>query len=157
MADRYLLIDDATGRYKRGASTTFLQKFTAIAGESFAANTSFMVRYALTGQTAGRVYKADFDASSSNNFYVVGFVQPTSAVSAGGSIDVIVHGLMTLAASDVAFAAGEIGQPVHLKATGAWDAVSQITYASGQASVSVGIVAEVNKIFVLPMNLQGIN
>jgi hypothetical protein len=133
-------------------------KKTMVAGESFAADTTFVVRMARTGETAGRVYKADYDATSANNFYAIGVVQPTGAVSAGQNIVVIMLGEISLLANDVAFAAGEVGEPVHLKASGAWDAVSQVSYPdlSNLASVRVGMVQETGKIMVQQMQLNGI-
>jgi len=129
-----------------------------VAGESFAADTTFAVRMARTGETAGRVYKADYDASSVNNFYVIGLVQPTGAVSAGQNITVIMMGEISLLANDTAFAAGEVGEPVHLVASGAWDAVSQVSYPdlSNRASVRIGMVQETGKIMVQAMQLNGI-
>jgi hypothetical protein len=105
-----------------------------VAGESFAADTTFAVRIAISGETAGRVYKADLDASSTNKFYVIGVVQLAAPAVAGDLIPVIIKGKVTLAANDTAFSAGEIGEPVQVKAAGAWDAISQITYTSNQAS-----------------------
>ncbi len=133
-------------------------KKSMIAGEAMAADTTWVVRMAMTGETAGRVYKADYDATTDNEFYALGVVQSAVAISAGDPVVVVMMGEITLQANDVAFAAGEIGQPVHLKAAGAWDAVSQITYAdlSNLASVRIGMVQEVSKILVQPMQLNGI-
>ena len=132
---------------------------TMVAGESFAANTTFLVRMAITGETAGRVYKADKDAAASDKFYVIGIVEGdgAGAISAAGNIDVILLGEATLGSSDTDFAAGEIGQAVHLLATGAFDTVSQITYATNEASYRCGMVQETDKILVGNMQLLGIN
>jgi hypothetical protein len=127
-----------------------------IAGESFAADTTFAVRFAIDGETAGRVYKADFDASADNEFYVIGLVQASSAVDAGDPVDVLIEGVMILGSGDTAFAADEIGEPVHLKAAGAWDAVSTITYAADQASFRLGMVENTDRIYVDSKQLLGI-
>lgn len=127
-----------------------------VAGESFLANTTYAVRMALTGETAGRVYATDYDATSVNEFYAIGVIQPTAAVSAGDTVQVIMAGEVTLLASDTAFAAGEVGQPVHILAAGAWDAVSQITYAANQASYRIGLIMDTDKILVGNMQLNGI-
>jgi hypothetical protein len=134
-------------------------KNTFVAGESFSANTSYAVRMALTGETAGRVYKADFDATSTDNFYAYGMIEGDGATAkiAGDSVIVVLLGTITLGSSDTAFASGEVGQAAHLKAAGAWDAVSQITYSANQASYRVGIVQETSKILVGNMQLLGIN
>ena len=68
-----------------------------IAGEAMAANTSFAVRHAVSGETSGRVYKADKDASVTHKFHVIGVARSTSAVSAGGLIDVTFEGSVALA------------------------------------------------------------
>ena len=129
-----------------------------VAGEAFAANTSFAVRIALTGETAGRVYKADYDASVSDKYYAYGMIEGSGAAAkiAGDAVIVVLMGSITLGSSDTAFAAGEVGQATHLLAAGAWDAVSQITYAANQASYRVGMVQEVSKILVGNMQLNGI-
>ncbi len=133
-------------------------KKSMIAGEAMAEDTTWVVRMAMTGETAGRVYKADYDATSTNEFYALGVVQSAVAVAAGDPVVVVMLGEVTLQANDVAFAAGEVGQPVHLKAAGAWDVVSQISYPdlSNLASVRIGIAQEVGKIMVQQMQLNGI-
>ncbi len=134
-------------------------KINMVAGESFAANTTFAVRIAMTGETAGRVYKTDIDASSLNEFYAIGMIAGLGAAAktAGDTVDVVLCGSIQIGSSDTAFAAGEVGQPVHLKAAGAWDAVSQITYATNEASYRIGVVQETNKIMVGGTQLLGIN
>lgn len=134
-------------------------KKTFVAGESFASDTTYAVRIALTGETAGRVYKADYDASVSDKFYAIGIIEGfgASAKSAGDPVSVVLMGTVSLGSNDSAFASGEIGQAVHLKGSGTWDAVSQITYATDQASYRVGMVQETNKILVSGMQLLGIN
>lgn len=119
-----------------------------VAGESFAANTTFAVRLAISGETSGRMYKCDIDASSSNKFYCIGLLLSTSTVNAGDTVKVLISGEHVLGSSDSAFDAGEIGQPVHIKASGAFDAVSQITYSSNQASFRLGYVQTTTKIFL---------
>ena len=134
-------------------------KKTFVAGEAFAANTSFAVRIALTGETAGRVYKADYDASVSDKFYAVGMIEGSGAAAktAGDSVDVVLMGTITLGSSDTAFAAGEVGQACHLLGSGAWDAVSQITYTTNQASYRIGMVQETSKILVGNAQILGVN
>jgi hypothetical protein len=119
-----------------------------VAGESFAANTSFLVRWAMNGETAGRVYKADKDASVSDKFWVIGIAHSTSAVSAGQNIEVISLGEYTLGSSDTAFNAADIGKPVWLTAAGAFSVTAPT--GSGEANIAVGIVKATNKIWVQP-------
>lgn len=136
------------------AFSPLMQK-AMIAGESFAANTSFLVRMARQGETAGRIYKADNDATSNDNFYVVGIALSTSAVSAGGSINVIMLGTHTLGSSDSAFLAADLGKPVYLTASGAFSVTAPS--AANTAVVRVGVVEDTNKIMVSSMQLNGIN
>jgi len=131
-------------------------KIAGVAGEAFAINTTFFVRYAITGETAGRVYKCSIDASASDKFYAIGVIQPTAAKVAGDAVEIILLGVVSLLANDTNFAAAEVGQAVHLKAAGGFDAVSQITYATDEASYHGGQVAEVGKMFVGNMHLLGI-
>lgn len=109
-----------------------------VAGESFAADTTFAVRYALSGETAGRLYKADKDASVSDKMHVVGFIQSGSALSAADPANLIDSKIITLAASDSPFSAGDIGKPVYLQSSGAFS----VTVPSGSnvASAIIGIV-----------------
>ena len=127
------------------------------AGESFAADTTFAVRIAMDGETAGRVYKSDIDASTEDKFYAIGLVTPTSGVIAGDFIQVTIVGEHALGSSDTSFDATEIGQAVHIKAVGTWDAVSQIAYNLDEASYRIGMVLETNKILLNGAQLLGIN
>jgi len=127
-----------------------------VAGQSFSINTTYAVRMAMSGETAGRVYEADWDASSLDKFYAIGFITPTASISAGDNVTVTLVGEHAIGASDTAFAVGEIGQAVHIKAAGAWDAVSQISYTSGKASYRVGVVQTTTKILVGNMQINGV-
>lgn len=123
-------------------------KRTMVAGESFAANTSFLVRLAISSETAGRVYKADYDASSYDRFYAIGIALSTSAVSAGQNIDVIVLGSHTLDTGDTEFVSGDIGKPVFLTSSGAFSVTAP--NSTDLAVYRIGIVENTNKIFVQP-------
>ena len=145
-----------------GSNADSLHKHNAViiikqAGESFSANTTYAVRIALDGETSGRVYKADLDASSNDKFYAIGLVTPTAGVVAGNDLTITIFGEHTIGSSDSSFAANEEGQAVHLKAAGAWDAVSQITYSDDEASYRLGMVSGTNKILINGMQLLGIN
>jgi hypothetical protein len=118
------------------------------AGESFTANTSFLVRMALNGETAGRVYKADKAAGAAgaetNTIYVVGLAQNRtgSAITAGNPIPVVKWGNAELQSSDSDFTATQDeGLPVYLGDAGAFSlAVSSTT---DDAIVKVGVVRNV--------------
>ena len=121
---------------------------TFVAGEAMAANTTWAVRIAVSGETAGRVYKATHDATSANNFYVIGVVQPAVAIVAGDTVEVILQGEVPQMANDTAFEATEIGQPIHLLASGAWDANGAITYSANQASFRFAYVQTTTSMFL---------
>jgi hypothetical protein len=131
-------------------------KKSMTAGESFAANTSFLVRFAVDGETASRVYKATkANAAADGKFHAMGIVMSTSAVSAGDPIDVMIIGSHTLGSSDTAFNAADIGKAVWLGASGAFTVST--TFSSGEASYKVGVVEATDKIWISDKYLTGIN
>jgi hypothetical protein len=121
---------------------------TMVAGEAFAANTTWLVRLARGGETAGRIYKADKDASSNDNFYVIGIAFSSSAVSAGDNITVIMLGEHSLQTSDSAFLAADIGKPVFLTASGAFSVTAPT--ANNDAVVRIGLVQNTDRLWVQP-------
>lgn len=133
-----------------------LIKRTLTAGESFAANTSFLVRWALTGETAGRVYKADSgSAASQGKFYGFGLALSTGAVTAGQTIDVISLGSHTLGSSDTPFAGTDVGKAVYLTTAGAFSLTPTTTSAA--AVWRFGVVRATNQIDIGMHQLNGIN
>lgn len=142
--------DTITGGAGTAAAVQSAPKVSEImvAGESFAANTSFLVRMAVNGETAGRVYKADKNAASADNFYVIGIAHSTSAVSAGQNIRVSKLGVHALGSSDTPFNAADIGKPVFLGSSGAFILAASLTNAANEAQVRVGIVRTTTSIEV---------
>ncbi len=142
-----------------------LNEEVMIAGASFAANSSFLVRMALNGETAGRVYKADKAAgavgSETNTIYTIGIAQNRtgSTIAAGGSIPVVKLGNATLQSGDTAFTASQDeGKPVYLGAAGAFTLTPSVT--SNDAIVLVGSVRNVagaSAIEVTPRQIIGVN
>ena len=128
---------------------------SVVAGESMAANTSWAVRWALTGETAGRAYKADNDASSTNKFYAFGIALKTSAIAAADPVDVVFEGEYTLGSSDAAFNAADVGKPVYLGAAGALTLTAPT--ADNTAVWRIGTVMTTTKIWVGDKQLNGIN
>lgn len=126
-----------------------------VAGEAMAANTSFLVRFAISGETAGRVYKADKDASTLDKFYAIGLALKTAAVSSGDTVDITFEGTHTLGSSDSPFSAGDIGKAVYLTAAGAFSIIAPT--GTNEAVWRVGIVEATNKIWIGTMQLNGIN
>jgi len=133
-----------------------LMKRTLVAGEAFAANTSFLVRWALTGETAGQVYKADKDASTSNKYMAIGIALSTGAVSAGGNIDVVMMGEFTLGSSDSAFASGDVGKEVFVGSSGAFILGAALANTANEAQFCVGVVQTTSKIWIDAKQLRGI-
>lgn len=119
-------------------------KESFVAGEAYAATTLFAVRFAKAadaGFVAGRVYKADNDTTTADNFYVIGLVFSAGSVSTGGAIVATKMGLIT--ATGHGFTPGA---PLFLGTSGA------ITATPPSASLSavhrVGMVRDANTIEV---------
>ena len=121
---------------------------TLVAGEAYAATTTFCVRWGINSltETTGRVYKADYDASTTDKFWAIGLASAAGSVSAGGNIGVTMLGEYTLAASDTAFAAGDVGKAVWLTASGAFSTTAPS--AANQANFKIGVVQSTTKIWV---------
>lgn len=128
---------------------------TAVAGESFAANTTFAVRWAVSGETAGRLYKADDDATSTDKFHVCGLLKVGTALSAGDPCSVTKFGSLTQASSDTPFSSGDIGKPVYLTTTGAWSVTASGT--ASHANVIIGYVKTTTVMDVKSLQIQGVN
>lgn len=133
-----------------------LLKRTLVAGEAFAANTTFAVRWALTGETAGRVYKADKDASSVNKYAAIGLALSTGAVSAGGNIDVTLSGEHTQGSSDTPFSAGDVGKELFVGTTGSQILGSALANTTNEAAFCLGTIQTTTKIWVDQKTLRGI-
>lgn len=124
-------------------------KRSMVAGEIFAA-TLFAVRPAKAadaGFVAGRVYKADIDASSVDNFHVTGLVN--SAASVAGAIVVTKMGPMTVTAHGFT-----VGQPLYLSASGA--ITETAPSATNTAVVKIGMAEDANTIDV-QIQIMGVN
>lgn len=127
-----------------------------VAGESFSADVTMFVRLAISGETAGRVYKADNYAPVANpeEFYVIGVVKPASAITAGDTVEVRLLGEHTLDTAEVQNAS-DIGKPVFLSGTGGFTVVAPTT--TDYAVVRVGILKTTTKVQVTGCQVMGIN
>lgn len=125
-----------------------------LAGESLADDVTFAVRYAVDGETAARMYKADNDATTLNNFFVHGLARKVGGASAGDQIRVVSSGPYVLGANDTPFLAADIGKPVYLGANGALTITPPS--ASNLAAFKVGVV-ENTTIVNVDRQLHGIN
>lgn len=123
-----------------------------IAGEAFAATTLFAVRYAKAadaGFVAGRMYKADIDASAADNFYVVGLARPASLLAAADAMTIVKHGTINVPSHGFT-----VGSPLFLDAAGAVTATAPT--GVDEAVVRVGMVIDANNIDV-QIQVMGIN
>jgi hypothetical protein len=127
-----------------------------VAGESFAANTSFLVRMALTGETAGRVYKADKDASSTSKYMAIGIALSGAGATAGQAINVVMLGEHTLGSSDTPFASGDVGKELFVGTTGAFILGAALANTTNEAQFCVGVVQETTKVWIDFKQLRGI-
>ena len=121
---------------------------------TFAANTSYIVRWAehANGDTAGTVYAAD--NGSAANAYAIGIAISTAGISVSGSIKVVSEGLYTLGSSDSAFSSTVVGLPVYLTTSGAFSTTAPTS--AGTAVFRLGIVASTSQIWVQP-SFVGVN
>lgn len=127
-------------------------KASKVAGEAFAANTLFAVRYAKAadaGFTAGRMYKAAIDASSVDNFHVIGLSRPTSLLAAADPMVVIKSGPINVPTHGFT-----VGQPVYLDAAGAVTGTAPST--ANMAVVKLGMAIDANNIDV-QIQIMGVN
>jgi len=125
------------------------------AGEAMAADKLHLVRLAKSGETAGRIFKAEIDASSSDDFYVIGIAKVGgSALTAGDPVDVTMLGEVELGSADTPFGAGDIGLPVFLTADGTFSVTAPSN--NDEAVVRVGMVLETNKILVQAVQVVSI-
>lgn len=131
-------------------------KKTQIAGESMTATFSYLVRFAVTGETAGRIYKATNAAGATDGkFWAHGLALSAGAIAIGDPTSVTVMGTHTLGAGDTPFASGDVGKPVWLTTAGGFS-ISPPSSA-GTAAYKVGVVEDTNKIWMGDKQLTGIN
>lgn len=106
------------GNFTNNLPTDF--KFKATAGEELAINKTYPVRYALDGETAGRIYIATKDhENSADKFWAIGVVQVAGTlVSAGDEVEVVKLGEITLKSGDVNPIQTDQGKPVFLGKNG---------------------------------------
>jgi hypothetical protein len=133
-----------------------LLKKAFVAGESFAANTSFAVRFAISGETAGRVYKCDKDASTSKKYMAIGIALATSAISAGDSIDVVLLGHHAQGSSDSAFDSADVGKELFVGTSGAIILAASLADTTNEAQFCLGVVESTTSIHVDFKQLRGI-
>lgn len=130
-----------------------------VAGEALAANTSYLMRMAVSGESANRVYKADVAAgaagSENHHYYVIGMVTTAAAVTAGEAVAVTLMGEKVLGSSSTLFSSSDIGKPVFLGASG----ILTVTPSStpDDAVVRIGTVMNTDRVMIQGIQLMGIN
>jgi hypothetical protein len=123
-----------------------------ITDQALSSNTLVALRYALStdaGSTPGRMWLADDNASSVDNFYVIGLAYPGSALSQGHPVMVVEEGLINAPSHGFT-----VGAPLYLGASGALTSTPPST--AGDAIVKVGQVKDANNIWV-DVQVIGIN
>ncbi len=124
---------------------------TEVAGQALSASTLVALRYELSTDsgTPGQMWLADDNASSVDNFNVIGLAYPGSSVSPGGAVLVIEEGLLNVPSHGFT-----VGTSIYLGSSGAITNTAPST--SGLAIVKVGQVKDANNIWVCPQVI-GVN
>lgn len=127
-----------------------------IAGESFTAGETKLVRFAVDGETRGRVYKADkANANLDQKFWVVAAVQPSVTVVAGDSIDLYKE--LDLAAGETAFDDLDMGKPLYLTDAGSfksWRTLNGL-FTVGDAAIKIGMIEDRRKLIIDSIQMMG--
>jgi hypothetical protein len=129
-----------------GIATSIVNTFSA--GQSFPANTSYIVRWGMNSlsETADMVYAADYNTSSYDEFWAIGIASSPSSVSIGEPIEVCTLGMYTLASSDTPFNTSDIGNPIWLTTGGAFSTTPPAV--DNEADFKLGIVINTSTIWV---------
>ena len=163
-ADFLAFYDDSAGVHKKISRANLIGDLSVVAeamaaGETFEANTVHAVRMATSGETANRVYKGDFDASSSDDFYIIGLAinNTGSAISAGSNIKVVKLGAQALESGDLTLVAGDIGKPFYL-ADGTGNLTLTAPSGANEAVVKLGTIRNnVGSIVEVQIQVMGVN
>lgn len=118
------------------------------AGETLTAGIRAL-RWAKGAETAGRVYLADKDASSQDDFHVMGLVVATGELAGAAINDVAKAGKMTATAHGFT-----VGEPIFLSSTGGL--TNTAPSAANEAVVKVGMARDANTIEV-QIQIMGVN
>lgn len=117
------------------ASSPSQVEFAGVAGEAFEANKTHVVRYAINGEDAGKIYKADSDHENNpGEYFGIGVIQTSDALVADDPCTVIVIGELNLKSGDSNFAAAtDDGKPLFLNKVGAFSVDPDAGISSGDA------------------------
>ena len=127
-----------------------LSVLTCVAGQTFAANTSYAVRWGIfnNGETPGQVYAADPDTSSFDEFYVIGVAFSAAGVIAGANISVTLLGSYRIGSGDTGFLTTDQGNALYLGSGGTMSNTAPST--AGLAITRIGMIVETNVIYINP-------
>lgn len=116
-----------------------------VAGEAFDGTPAalYAVREAKGAETAGRVYKADKDATSSDNFNVIGLAMVSADKAAGDSMSVVYSGPITVTSHGFTQ-----GAALFLGASGAIIEASSLSNVAYEAQKQIGVVRDANTIMI---------
>lgn len=144
-------IDEVEARVDTLEAGAVALKRSVPAGEAMAATSLFAVRWGrpADSETAGRVYKADNDATSVDNFTVAGLVLTVGAATAGTSVSMTKVGKLIAASHGFT-----VGKPIWLGASGAL--TSTAPTAASTAAVMIGYAEDSNTIDV-QIQVNGVN
>lgn len=127
-----------------------LESVVEVAGEAFTSSTLYAVRYAQDAETLGRLYKAEKDASSVDNFNAIGVVKTSSALSAADPMPAVFkQGLMSAPSHGLT-----VGKPFYVGASGAL--TSTAPSAINEAVVRLGMVKDTNTLDIR-IQIMGVN
>ncbi len=119
-----------------------------VAGQSFSANTSYAVRWGIeaNGENPTQVYVADYNATTLNDFWVIGMALSTTAVTVGQNINVYSFGPYILGSADTPFTTSDVGNPVWLATNGTFTTVAPASDTF--ADEKIGIVMSPTQIWI---------
>jgi hypothetical protein len=127
-----------------------------VAGEAFAANETRLVRFAISGESRGRVYKADkANANLDQKFWVVAAICPSVPVEIGDAVELLK--LVDLHVSENAFADQDIGMPLYLDSNGLfkpWRLLNG-TFTVGDAAIKIGQIEDRRKFIIDGIQMMG--
>jgi hypothetical protein len=127
-----------------GSTASTSVQTTEIAGQSFTGSTLYAVKYMMSGDSgfvAGRVFAADDNAATTDNFYAIGLVYSPTTVAIAGTIVVTEEGILNVPSHGFT-----VGAPIYLGASGA--CIQTAPSTTGLAVVRVGIAKDANNIWV---------
>jgi hypothetical protein len=123
-------------------------KVTVTVGQSMTANMITLVRWALDGEVAGRVYKATALDASDGKYIVIGGIAPTVALSAGDTTTLVMSGELALGSSDLPFGPSDVGKDLFLRTDGTGSFTLVPSTTEGDAQYKIGTVKSTTSIWL---------